>query len=681
MVKYRDEINPFLQMRILFSSILKTFPDENKKIFLFKKEGIKQKEILSENRENQDKVKTVTQIKTQLETEGLGIEINKNAVVLSDSFEFSKEKCSLGTKFENLRFPDKQKLKTIGLGDKMHPQVRKVEIWNGKGMYLGIAERKGIAGGFYYSNGEYAKILDGYSAKITEVDDKIEETIAKKEKEFDEKYKGTFDKIEDSTEVDINGTKKQQRELVYEMAKKYGIDPSFLFASQVTENGSEYSLAEYTTRLNMEARRIQHALTGYEAIKGNPLEKDGTLSLEVIAAFSARYSFDESSNDHLERLVKKYSELSGKKFDMSEENMAALKKKYEILRHQSNLELDPHVKEEYEKFAKEMHIDVNEIPDEKKFYILAKAAAQKIEELTGLPWRVTVAQATLETGNGKHIPNNNCFGIKGRGEIQKTAEYENGSYRQVNASFRTYDSIFDSFYDYAKLIMTSQRYSRIIEQYKNGNITSSRDILARIIKAGYATSPTYVQNAESALNSHGESLNDQIAYNSKYEIKEGRSEFDVAKIPIDEKSLETKLSQITSVAESQEGINEKQNSKIIQEYHESGGLNANAETPWCASFVNYVVNEVGFKGPLNPASAKNWETWGQHAEIPKEGCIVLLKRHGGSGRHVGFYAGETPDGKILIRGGNQDNEVNVKEYPKSRIVDYRIPTQNDIFLA
>jgi len=612
----------------------------------------------------------------------LDMEIRKDVTIIDSDLPFHAKECVKGRRFEKLLFVDKRALATIGLGDKMPEKVRAVRVFDVQGIEIGVAQRQGLLGGFYYDSGLYAKILDHYSVEIVSVDDNISETLKKEKASFDERFKKSFFSISEDVSVEIHGKKVSQKEYVYSIAQQYGIDPRLLLASQVTENGSEYTEEEYALRLKMEARRLQHALVGYQAMKGDVLDKDKNVSLDVLAAFSARYSFDDLSLDHLERLAKKYLDFSGAKFDLSPENIATLRKKYEIIRQKSDYVLDPRVREEYEKFSKEMNVNLDTVPEGQKFYVLAKSIAQKIEGLTGIPYKVTLGQALLETGHGKHAPGNNYFGIKGKGNALNTAEFVNGKYVQVKASFRSYDSMFDSFYDYARLISTSRRYRPVLERLKNGEISSSRDVLAGIIQAGYATSPTYVKNAEGALNKYGESLQDSITYaNVPYEVLSRENLLsDRDKTPLAPETEQQSLENIFRVAQAEEGVHEKKNPEIVRQYHRSAGLNLSAHEAWCGSFANYVVNRAGFQGPANPARAKNWEAWGNATDKPAPGCVVLVERNAGSGRHVSFFVKEDANNVYLL-GGNQSNSVQVSKYPKSKLVGYRVPTQGDIMFA
>jgi len=105
----------------------------------------------------------------------------------------------------------------------------------------------------------------------------------------------------------------------------------------------------------------------------------------------------------------------------------------------------------------------------KSFIDLYYPIAKQIEVDCGIKAEITLTHAAIETGWGKHIKNNNMFGIKGNGDLVKTTEYHNttcvsyptifsitqqGSrYKYVVLDyFRCYDTVYASFRDYASLI-------------------------------------------------------------------------------------------------------------------------------------------------------------------------------------------------------------------------------------
>lgn len=100
-----------------------------------------------------------------------------------------------------------------------------------------------------------------------------------------------------------------------------------------------------------------------------------------------------------------------------------------------------------------------------------------------------------------------------------------------------------------------------------------------------------------------------------------------------------------------------------------GGIKSDA-VPWCAAFVGGCLEAVGLISSRYE-SAKSYLTWGVKLHTPVIGCIVVFEREGGG--HVGFVVGRDPEMKLLVLGGNQGDEVNVRSFPVARVVGYRWP--------
>ncbi len=135
------------------------------------------------------------------------------------------------------------------------------------------------------------------------------------------------------------------------------------------------------------------------------------------------------------------------------------------------------------------------------------AAAIRIEKESGIPASYMVGQAGHETGWGKHnikLPNgvsaNNLFGIKAgagwKGKVAEvtTTEYVNGVAEKRVAKFRAYNSVDESFRDYARLITQSPRYAQVTQQ-----TGSAHAFATSLQKAGYATDPHYAAKLSRAI--------------------------------------------------------------------------------------------------------------------------------------------------------------------------------------
>ena len=94
------------------------------------------------------------------------------------------------------------------------------------------------------------------------------------------------------------------------------------------------------------------------------------------------------------------------------------------------------------------------------------------------------------------------------------------------------------------------------------------------------------------------------------------------------------------------------------------------ETPWCAAFVGACLERVGIQS-TRFESAKSYLGWGEKLDRPVLGCVVVFSRDGGG--HVGFVVGKSPSGNLLVLGGNQGDEVNIREFQLTRVTGYRWP--------
>lgn len=94
------------------------------------------------------------------------------------------------------------------------------------------------------------------------------------------------------------------------------------------------------------------------------------------------------------------------------------------------------------------------------------------------------------------------------------------------------------------------------------------------------------------------------------------------------------------------------------------------ETPWCAAFVGACLEVTGIRS-TRFESAKSYLDWGLKLDIPTPGCIVVFSREGGG--HVGFVVGKDIENNLLVLGGNQGDEVNIRAFKGDRVAGYRWP--------
>lgn len=116
----------------------------------------------------------------------------------------------------------------------------------------------------------------------------------------------------------------------------------------------------------------------------------------------------------------------------------------------------------------------------------------------------------------------------------------------------------------------------------------------------------------------------------------------------------------------------KDNLRIV-EYGESVDLEINDdETPWCSTFVNFVLIKSGYRATRS-AAARSFLNWGIGMDEPKLGAILVFKRGNSDWQgHVGFYVGETKN-YYKVLGGNQGNSVSIAKYAKKDLLGIRWP--------
>lgn len=95
------------------------------------------------------------------------------------------------------------------------------------------------------------------------------------------------------------------------------------------------------------------------------------------------------------------------------------------------------------------------------------------------------------------------------------------------------------------------------------------------------------------------------------------------------------------------------------------------ETAWCSCYINWLAWSLNLErsGKLD---ARSWLGVGYQVTVPRRGHITIFWRRSASDwrGHVGLFV-RKEGGYIYVLGGNQDNQVNIKPYPESRLLGYR----------
>lgn len=141
--------------------------------------------------------------------------------------------------------------------------------------------------------------------------------------------------------------------------------------------------------------------------------------------------------------------------------------------------------------------------NDRQFFEVLLPSAIEAEKVYGVPAEVTLAQAALESGWGKHgIGDYNIFGIKGSGPAGSvelpTREFYNDRYVTINARFAKYNNYHEAVIEHGKLFHNGY-YNKAINNYsKNKDSTEFLDNIAGV----YATSPTYFKSTKKIIDNY-----------------------------------------------------------------------------------------------------------------------------------------------------------------------------------
>ncbi|NQU84205.1 MAG: glucosaminidase domain-containing protein [Mariniphaga sp.] len=123
-----------------------------------------------------------------------------------------------------------------------------------------------------------------------------------------------------------------------------------------------------------------------------------------------------------------------------------------------------------------------------KYILKYQVLAIKEMSRSGVPASITMAQACLESGDGKSelaSLSNNHFGIKCKSNWTGKKVYYDDDER--NECFRSYNSVEASYKDHTDFLMQNFRYSTLFELKH----TDYKSWAKGLKKAGYATDPHY----------------------------------------------------------------------------------------------------------------------------------------------------------------------------------------------
>ena len=138
--------------------------------------------------------------------------------------------------------------------------------------------------------------------------------------------------------------------------------------------------------------------------------------------------------------------------------------------------------------------------------------AHMVKEKYGVPESVTLGQAIYESGLGKsNIANkaNNWFGMKG-----------SGTAGQYNGTWAKYNSVYDSFDAYGKLL-SKDRYTKYTK-----NASTTAQYLQGIVDGGYCPDAGYVTDVLNIINDNNLEKYNTSEYKGTSDISDSESNGD-----------------------------------------------------------------------------------------------------------------------------------------------------------
>lgn len=125
---------------------------------------------------------------------------------------------------------------------------------------------------------------------------------------------------------------------------------------------------------------------------------------------------------------------------------------------------------------------------------------------------------------------------------------------------------------------------------------------------------------------------------------------------------------------------QKHNPKILEWFKAVGhAWVKDDERAWCAAFVGGVLAECSIEG-THKLQARSFLKWGNSLKNPCVGSIVVLwrgKKTGFKG-HIGFVVGQDLQGNLMVMGGNQGNQANIRKFKRDRVLGYQWPDWDDL---
>ena len=134
---------------------------------------------------------------------------------------------------------------------------------------------------------------------------------------------------------------------------------------------------------------------------------------------------------------------------------------------------------------------------------------------------------------------------------------------------------------------------------------------------------------------------------------------------------------LLKIALSQYGVKEiagSEHNPTIVEYSKHIGYGGiiDDETAWCSIFMNWIAKQANLDRSKK-LNARSWLDVGENITYPVMGDVVIFWRGSKNGwkGHVALFINYSENGNINCLGGNQSNQVCIREYKSNQVLGFR----------
>lgn len=313
--------------------------------------------------------------------------------------------------------------------------------------------------------------------------------------------------------------------------------------------------------------------------------------------------------------------------------------------------------------------------------------ANQVYANTGIFASVTLAQAIVESGCGKHTPpnSNNIWGIKCSGSARSpstwdgsctvpvsTSEEVNGGLITIKSAFRKYKNLEEGVLDHATFLLGPRYVSKKVPE-----ATNPYDQIERIKAAGYATDSSYVKKIVNTIKKYNLELWDTKSYSTCSTASSGSYaswlQYDAQwkNIHLGESSatigsagcLSTSIAMLVAKSGAATLVNGDFNPKtFVEALNSNNGYTNSGNLNW--TIVSKVVPSFIYQGQVTLSGKSEQEKLTLIKQYFDQGYAVVVEVKGNTGQH--WVAVDSIQGSSIIMMDPASNATNMWEQYDSK---------------